>query len=50
MELMVIKKRVFIEMSNGGHQLVKLEKVGEKSHEESIHYVEKEKIINKKVL
>ena len=39
MKFDVTKKRVSMEMSKGGHQLVKLESLGEWSQERSILYV-----------
>ena len=35
------KKRVFMNISGGGHQLVKLETLGEISNEETVLYIEK---------
>ena len=35
------KKRVYMNISGGGHQLVKLETLGEISHEETVFYIEK---------
>ena len=35
------KKRVYMSISGGGHQLVKLETLGEVSHEETVFYIEK---------
>ena len=35
------KKRVYMSISGGGHQLVKLETLGEISHEETVFYIEK---------
>ena len=40
------KKRVNLELSIGGHMLIKLEKVGEWNDEESVHYVKKESDVN----
>ena len=34
------KKRVYMSISGGGHQLVKLETLGEISHEETVSYIE----------
>ena len=43
------KKRVYMSISGGGHQLVKLETLGEISHEETVFYIEKNGIgANKK--
>ena len=43
------EKRVYIQISGGGHQLVKLETLGEISDEETIIYIEKKGIgANKK--
>ena len=43
------KKRVYMSISGGGHQLVKLETLGEISHEETVLYIEKNGIgANKK--
>ena len=47
MEFNLKKKRVLIEMSKGGHQLVKLEFVGEWSNERSMHNLETENVFNK---
>ena len=35
------KKRVYMSISGGGHQLVKLETLGEISHEETVSYIKK---------
>ena len=40
------KKRVNLELSIGGHMLIKLEKVGEWNDEESVQYVKKESDVN----
>ena len=43
------KKRVYMNISGGGHQLVKLETLGEIGHEETVFYIEKNGIgANKK--
>ena len=43
------QKKVKIQISRGGHQLVKLETLGEISNEEAVFYIEKKKVgANKK--
>ena len=42
MELTEKHKRLKVDMSNGGHMLVKLEKIGEWSDEESINYLKED--------
>ena len=49
MEFSYSNKRVNMEMSKDGHQLVKLETLGEIGHEETVFYIEKNGIgANKK--
>merc|ERR1711996_34117 len=38
------QKKVKIQISGGGHQLVKLETLGEISNEEAVFYIEKKKV------
>ena len=42
------KKRVYMNISGGGHQLVKLETLGEIGHEETVFYIEKNGVGAKK--
>ena len=47
MEFNVTKNRVLMKISKEGHQLIKLEYVGEWSNERSVHYLETKEVSNK---